>query len=193
MKILDTFYKNNLLFNLRFFALYSMVGTAQNLKIGFCLQAHQVRFNTGTGILGGNGLPLSLHFNADNKLFKDFSINGKIGRTFHLEFLGWEFGINGKYSFFKSLFLSMGILYHSNEGSGISNNEWTNYASLLMISPAIGVELSSVIALELSYNIPVSKKIIGGGRNFYSGEEKIVNRTFESMIRLGFVFGWELK
>src|SRR5690554_5422198 len=165
---------------------------SQNLKIGFSLEFHQIRINSGTGILGGNGAPLSIHIAGDYKFTRNFSTLVKIGRTLHLEFLGWEFGIHGKYQLYKPLFIFGGTKLHLNEGRGISNEEWVNYANIFMLNAGVGADITSILSVDLSYYYPLSKKIIGGSRNYYSGKEEIITRKFNGMIRLGFAFKWEI-
>ncbi len=63
---------------------------AQNLILGFDLEIHLVMANNGTGIPGGHRLPISIDFDAAYNISQNFSLQSKIGRTFHLEFLGWK-------------------------------------------------------------------------------------------------------
>ena len=162
--------------------------SAQNFKLGFDIEVHQVRINQGTGILGGTGLPMSIHVNVDYNIIKNFSLQAKIGRTFHQEFLGWEYGINGNYKFFKSLYISGGYLIHSNVGGigGISSG--TNYATLSLIKVGVGIKVIQAFSIEAGYYIPISRKIIGWINNY----GPISYYTFDNMIRLSFVFGWTL-
>lgn len=168
---------------------------AQDFKLGFDIKAHQIRVSDqeGNHILGGDGFPLAIHLNFAYSPSNKIAILTKIGRTFHIEFLGWEFELSGKYNFYKSLYISAGLMQHSNEGGSGSNSHGTKYASILMLKGGIGFDISSITSIELDYYIPTTKKIIGGQRGFNSsGKETFFTHTFKSMIRLGFVFAWEL-
>jgi hypothetical protein len=167
------------------FILSSSYINSQSFELGFDLEAHQIRVNDqyGTKILGGVGPPISIHFNSSYIPLENISIVARVGRNLHLEFAGWEFGIAGKYRFLEPLFTSAGILHHSNEGGSGSNTWGTNFASILMFHAGIGVDLSSAISLEISYYLPTSKELIGWS---------ITSRYFKSMVKLGFVFGWDL-
>jgi hypothetical protein len=178
-------------FLLIFTFIYS-IANAQDFKLGFDMGIHQVRIKSGTGILGGNGLPLSIDLNARYDLFQNFTADAKIGRTFHTQFLGWEFGLSGTYNFYAPFYFTGGMLLHLNEGSGIANGEWTAYTNILMLYPGLGVNFSSVFSIELNYFIPTSEKIIGGAINFYNDNPEKNYTRFKSMIRLDFVFGWDL-
>ena len=164
---------------------------SQNIKIGFNLNVHQVRINQWDGILGGDGLPMSIHLIAGYNITKDISVKAEIGRTFHLQFLGWEYGIKGDYYIYHPFYISAGVLLHSNEAEDLGMGEHADYASIFMLQAGIGVNIISSISAELNYFYPTSKKIIEDSSILY-GSQKYLSTTFEGMIRLGFVFSWNL-
>ncbi len=86
----------------------------------------------------------------------------RAGNTLHVNFHGWEFGIEGKYLFYDPFFISAGLLEHSNEGGTGSNSWGTNYATIFMFNAGVGVEATSNFSIEFGYYKPTSKKVIGG-------------------------------
>lgn len=62
--------------------LYIITVPAQDFKLGFDIKAHQVRVSDQRGnlILGGNGLPLAIHFNFIYSPAKKVVVSTKIGR-----------------------------------------------------------------------------------------------------------------
>jgi hypothetical protein len=151
-----------------FFTLSNDLSNAQNFKLGFDLKPQQIRISDqgGNGILGGEGVPISFHAIAGVPLSKTISLRFEAGNTLHIDFNGWEFGISGNYNFFSPLYLSAGILHHSNEGGSGSISWSTSYASILMLFGGLGIELSRITSIEVGYYIPTSKKIIGSYRLF---------------------------
>lgn len=108
------------------------------------------------------------------------------------EFRAWEYGISARYNFYKSLYILAGLLQHSNEGGSSSNSHGTKYASILMFEAGIGFDMSPVTSIELNYYIPTTKQVIGWSRGIDVNGEVNSSFTFESMIRLGFIFAWGL-
>ena len=175
--------------------LYSLLTNAQNLNLGFDVEPHQVRINTnhGTRILGGDGIPVSLHLDLTYKPIDKLFLIAKVGRTFHMEFLGWEYGVNGKYEFYKPIFISVGILQHSNEGGGVSNEENLLFASIFMIYTGIGIGVSDIFSIGINFYVPFSNKKIGKLlQQFENNNVLWENYTFKNMLRLSFVFEWPI-
>jgi len=86
--------------------------SAQNLKLGFDFEIGTIRISYpgGKGILSVSQLPLSGHLNLCYNVIEYFSIQGKIGRSIVTEFLGCEYGINGKYKFYKPLYIQTKVI-----------------------------------------------------------------------------------
>ncbi|MGE5804743.1 MAG: hypothetical protein ACM339_09320 [Ignavibacteria bacterium] len=75
---------------------------------------------------------------------------------------------------------------------GSGTNTWgTNYATLLILYAAAGVEVSSVTSIQLGYYHPVSIEAIGYNWSDDS-YTKLNLLKFTSMIRLSFIFSWEI-
>ncbi len=164
-------------------------------KLGFDFEANQIRVSDkyNTSLLGSNSIPISFHTFLSFELNQNLSCKAKVGRYLITEFAGWEFGISWKYKLYKPLYISGGILQHSNEEDYYSNSEGTTSASILMLELGVGVDIVSFMSIELSYYLPTSKKIIGGHRILNkSSEFEYLPITFKHMIRLGFIFDWEL-
>jgi hypothetical protein len=169
--------------------LFSTVSFAQNLRLGFDLEAHQIRVSTPNDeiIMGGNGAPLSYHLNLGIRVLDPLNVQITVGRTLHVEFSGWEFGTNVIYKFYTPIYIKAGVLQHSNEGGGVSNQLTISYASILMIHFGVGVDVADFLSIGLDYYIPTTKKVI-----LWTGLFEKEPQTFERMIRLGFNFGWDL-
>ena len=162
----------------------SLISNAQNFKLGFDLEGHRISINEGRGVLSTEGIPVAYHLVTMINPTNETSVQLRIGKTLHAEFWGWEFGLSGKYNFYKRVYITAGILEHSNEG-GIGSNTWgTKFASIWMLHAGLGVDVTSVISVDLNYYKSVSQKQIGSsGKHLY---------TFDSMIGLKFIFAWEL-
>ncbi|HSR17281.1 MAG TPA: hypothetical protein VLM39_04220, partial [Ignavibacteriaceae bacterium] len=139
---------------------------------------------------GGEGFPLAYHLNFAYSPVEKLLLIANVGRTLHINFAGWEFGAAARYKFYDPFFATAGILQHSNLGGSGSNTWETNYASLLLLYAAAGVEVSSVTSIQLGYYHPTSTEAIGFNRIDYSHTK--LNLKFTSMIRLSFIFSWEL-
>ncbi|HAB53434.1 MAG: hypothetical protein A2315_06170 [Ignavibacteria bacterium RIFOXYB2_FULL_35_12] len=165
------------------------IALGQNLKLGFDLEAHQIRVSTPNNeiIMGGNGAPLSYHLNFSIEVLDPLIVQFKVGRTLHVEFRGWEFGTNVTYKLFEPIFLKFGALQHSNEGGGGSNTFTETYASIFMFHFGFGLEVTEFLSIGLDYYIPTSKKVI-----VWQGLFDKEPQTFKKMIRLGFNFGWDI-
>lgn len=168
---------------------FSFTSFAQNFKLGFDLGISQVRisFPNGNGILGVTQFPLSYHLNFTIEASENLSFQTKIGRLITTEFGGWEFGLNGAYKFYTPLYVKCGVLQHSNEGGGISNQLIVSFASILMVQFGIGVDMANFFSIGLDYYIPSSKKII-----VWRGLGVKEPQEFDKMKRLAFNFGWNI-
>jgi hypothetical protein len=80
-------------------------------------------------------------------------------------------------------------LQHLNTSAGGSNTWGTYYASISLLYAAAGVEASSVTSIQLGYYHPTEIKTIGYYR---SGYTELNFLKFTNMIRLSFIFSWEL-
>lgn len=172
------------------FIMFSCITSfGQNIKLGFDLEAHQIRVISPNDelIMGGNGAPLSYHLNFALDINEKLTLLVKGGRTLHVEFSGWELGLNTSYKIFDPMYIKLGILHHSNEGGAISNQLYVTFASILMVQLGIGVDVANFLSIGLDYYIPTSKKVI-----YWTGLFEKEPRAFTSMIRLGFNFGWDL-
>jgi len=169
--------------------LYYSTSFAQNFKFGFDLEVSQIRisFPDGKSVLGTSQIPLSYHLDFTIEAIEKIFFQLKIGRATCTEFSGWEFGINGSYKFYKSLYVKTGILHHSNEGGGISNQLNVSSASILMIHLSVGVDVIEFLSIGLDYYIPTSKEVI-----VWQGFPEKQAQTFESMIRLASNFSWDI-
>ncbi len=178
----------------RLFALILFLTTiinAQNFKLGFDLGVHQIRTSNqfgSIGILGGEGAPLDYHLRLIYYISKKTSLQARVGNTLNVNFHGWEFGIGGRYLFYDPFFVSAGILEHSNEGGSGSNTWGTNFATIFMLHAGSGVEVTPGFSIEVAYYKAASKEIIGGTHFSNLG----YSRIFENMIRLSFLFEWNL-
>lgn len=173
-----------------FLLFYAVLIKSQSFKLGFDIEAHQIRISDQYGekeILGGNGLPISIHFITTYNPISKIAIQSKIGRTLHSEFFGWEFGINGYYKFYKPFYISGGILQHSNEGGVVSNQLYISYASLLMLKAGFGIDIFKTFSIEVDYYVPTQKKVI-----IKSGIAKRFSEKIENMFRLSFIWAWEI-
>lgn len=175
---------------------YTVLVDAQSFSLGFDIDASQVRINykNQTHTLDVSNPPISLHldfsFNQNEKL----SWRAILGGTIFTEFTGFELGINGRYKFYKSLYFTAGLQLHSNSGGGVSNSYSVSYASILMVHAGIGLDISRIFAIELDYYKPTSEKEIqkvllyNKKTSSYYWESK----TFFDMLRINFIFAWEL-
>ncbi len=171
-----------------FLYLFSLEINPQSFRLGFDFEAQQVRVNHQ--ILGGEGFPLAYHLNFAYSPIEKFLLIANVGRTLHINFAGWEFGAAARYKFYDPFFASAGILQHSNSGGGGSNSWGTNYASLLLLFAAAGVETSSITSIQLGYYHPTSIEAIG--YNWLDNHTRLNLLKFTSMIRLSFIFSWEI-
>ncbi len=169
--------------------LVSTISKAQDFKLGFDAELHQVRISMGNGILGGNGLPLSIHFISGYDFLKDISLQSKIGRTFHVEFAGWEFGLSVKYFIYQPFYLTTGYLYHYNEGGNNGISSGHSYADLSLIRVGGGIFIMQFMSIGIEYYFPIRKKEIGWIRH---ENEEMKYYSFEGLIRLSFIFDWKL-
>lgn len=171
------------------FVFVQLTVNGQNLKLGFDLEAHQIRVSTPNDeiIMGGNGAPLSYHLNFSIAVLNPLIVQFKVGRTLHVEFRGWEYGLNTAYKIYNPFYLKVGVLQHSNEGGGGSITFTETYASIFMVHFGAVVEVADFLSIGLDYYIPTSKKVI-----LWSGLYEKVPQKFERMIRLGFNFGWDI-
>ena len=142
------------------------------------------------GILGGEGAPIDYHLRFAYYFSKKISLQARVGNNLHVNFHGWEFGIEGKYLFYKPLFISAGLLEHSNEGGSGSISWGTAYATIFMLHAGIGIEATSNFSIEFGYYKATSKKVIGGAIDEITKE--IYVDIFEYMFRLSFIFGWDI-
>jgi len=172
-----------------FLLFYYQISFSQSFILGFDLEVHQIRVSTPNDeiIMGGNGAPLSYHLSLGVELIDPLIVQFKVGRTLHVEFKGWELGLNAAYKIYEPLYIKAGVLQHSNEGGGGSITFTETYASILMIHFGAGVDVAEFFSVGLDYYMPTSKKVI-----LWSGLYEKVPQTFEKMIRLSFNFGWEL-
>ncbi len=174
--------------------LYSTFAFAQNFKLGFDLQMHQVFTNSqsGSGNLGDIEFG-DLHLFLSEEPLNDFLLEFAIGRALQPEFAGWEFGLNGQYQFYKSVFLSIGILEHSNEGGTLDNEVSLSYATIFLMQTGIGIQASRIFSAKVDYYLPFSQKVIGKRLNYSVERDSIFEPyKFRSMIRLSLIFGWEI-
>jgi len=172
-----------------FILFFCITSSAQNFKCGFDVEFSWIRISdaNGMGMLGVSQSPISGHLNLGYNVNESISVQIKIGRSIVTEFLGWEYGILGKYKLFKPLYISFGILNHRNEGDIYSNQLAVSSPSILMIQSGAGIDIVDFFSLGFDYYIPTIKQVIVW-RGFGVREPQ----TFEKMIRLGFNFGWEL-
>ncbi len=176
-----------------FIIFFSGYGLSQNYRLGFDFEISQVRVIDQHGsrnILGAQSLPVSIHLVFGYSPADNLTLNARIGDIFAwAEFNGMEYGINAKYNFYYPLFLTGGILVHSNEG-GPSSNSWRSFfATIPMIQLGTGIMIGTLFSLTVDYFIATSKKIIDSYR-LYDTYDDYSNQKFESMIRFGFALGW---
>jgi len=175
--------------------IFSTISNSQNFQLGFDFEIHQIRIKNqnNSAILGGNGFPGAFHLLVNYIPLHDITLSTKIGKTFHTEFLGLEFGLNCKYEFFEPLYFSIGFLAHSNEGGTLDNEVDLSYATIFMSQTGIGIKASKLFSAGLDYYFPFSQKVIGrelimpGYTSPYFEPYK-----FKSMIRLSLIFGWDI-
>ena len=78
-------------------------------------------------------------------------------------------------------------MIHSNKGDYYSNQLVVATTTINIIQLGIGVDIFDFLSIGLDYYVPTSKKVI-----VWRGLFEKQPQTFESMIRLGFNFGWDL-
>ncbi len=83
-------------------------------------------------------------------------------------------------------------LQHSNESGGVSNSHGVTYASLFMLTAGVGYQVTKHYAFELNYYYPTTKKTLIYYNFGFSSEHSTANLNFDYMIRIHFVFSWEL-
>jgi len=183
------------------FLLFPILLSAQNkkFKIGFDLNWEYLvtlKNNNSTYIWPENiyPLPLSLNLSLTYNLSKKFSLQTKMGHTmpFAMEqYFGFQYGVNGIYNFNKNLYISAGVMHHSNSSCECGHTSGRNQANLLFISGGLGYYIKNNIAIEINYFHSTKSKPI-----FYIGNQGLNDfHSFflESMIRVSLVFGWDLK
>lgn len=174
---------------------------AQSFQLGLELESNNLNLSgqTATRISRTSQYPffsriyVSAHADLIYRLNNNVSFNAQFGRALFREFAGWEIGVNAKYRFYKSIFLSAGLLQHFNEGSGTKDNIKVASVPLLMIKGGVGVEFSPQFAIGFDYFLPAQKKVLEW--EIYTdenGAEITSPKTLESLVRLSFLFGFEL-
>ena len=174
--------------------IFSICINAQSFKLGFGLEAHQINvlYPEGTRTIGGDGLPAAFNVELTYNVFKRFSVQAKVGHTMHVEFWGLELGLNGKYNIIGPVFITSGIMYHSNEGKSIGLTHGSEFANIFMFGAGAGINVGKTLSLEADYYIPTSRPVLGGGLDFtQNGYQSKVYR-FINMIRFGIHVGFLL-
>jgi len=168
----------------------STIVNAQSLKLGFDLEANWVRLKSG--LMGGEGSPISYHLNAAYIPLNPLALQIKVGSTAMVSFTGLEVGLSTKYIFHDPFYIIVGMLYHSNTGGSGSNSWGTEYASILMLNASAGFRLIQFLSLELGFYVPTSSKVIGYSNSIYEYPPKRKTFIFKNMLRLGLIFAWEI-
>ncbi len=168
--------------------LFSLEMYSQSFRLGFDFEALIIRVNHHA-FGGEGGMPIGYHLNFAYSPVEKFLVQANVGRTLLVEFGGFEFGIAGRYKFYNPFYASAGIQQHLNEGGASSNKGGNNYASISLLFAAAGVE-AGFFSIQLGYYRPTAKKVISYSWSY--DHTTIYLYYVTSMIRLSFIFSWEI-
>lgn len=170
--------------------------SAQKFKLGFDTELSYVRVSSNGasfGITSETFIPVTFNVILTYKYNQNLSFQGRVGETLLCStFSGFEVGFNGLYHFRKRLYISLGGLFHSNEATGPSIPHGDTFVKLYLISSGLGYNVTKYFTLGVSYFLPLSEKTIYYIGNYDENFPSSFNVVFKYMLRLNFVFAWEL-
>jgi hypothetical protein len=178
------------------FLFFPILISAQNFSFGFDTELSYIRIRNGNSTNGldyETFIPITFNLIAGYNFNKKLFIQARVGETIlAIEFSGFEAGLDGIYRLNKDFYVSAGVLHHSNEGGEVSNSHGVTFASLFMLTAGVGYQVTKHYAFELDYYYPTAKKAIVYYNYDYQGDGFYPNSVFDYMIRMHFVFTWEL-
>lgn len=158
---------------------YSVINAQQ---LGFTIEG--VVPKTDQGIDLGAAISLAAAYN----VLPDFDIEGRIGYAAALKYLGWDLYLGSRYEVVDPVFITAGILNHSNDGWK-SRTQGTVTNNITMLGLGSGVSFSPVFSMELVYYWLFKPVYWYSSIDFYEKKHK---EYLNSVIRLNFKFLWNL-
>lgn len=186
-----------------FLILISSVLSAQNLKLGFQVEATQYYANkevierlTNTTVSShssahGAFLPTSLYLKLDFGITDKIMLGLKPGFLFSDDYTGLEAGIFSKYNIYRFISLIAFYNYHSNIAHS-SNTGGATSKGISFLGTGIGFNIIESIVVELLYSIPINESQIGYTPDYLNDYTLRTETSLKSIIKLGIGFSWNI-
>lgn len=178
------------------FLFFPILISAQHFKLGFDTELSYVRVGSNGetfGITSDTFIPVTFNIIFSYQFNRHFSFQTKMGETLLCTtFSGFEIGFDGLYHFQKKFYGSLGLLFHSNEAMNPSMPHGDIFTKLYLISLGLGYIVSKHFTLGVSSFLPLSEKTIYYIENFDRNIPYSTNVVIKYMLRLNFVFSWDL-
>lgn len=90
------------------------------------------------------------------------------------------------------VYITGGVLHHSNTGSDVGLTHSSRFVSILMFGGGAGINISRILSFETNYYIPTSRDTIGGGLYITADGFRSKVYMFKDMIRFSLHLDWPL-